>query len=344
MPGLAWSMLVGAGLTLGSAGGAFAETPQIAPARGPILVEGSFGFAGDADDVEDLRRAASGVACPRTDACLVVFDEGAEARMIELGPDGAVVARPEPLALAAGGEVDAEGAATDGAMIYVVGSHAMKRSSCAANPASRVVLRAPVAADGRLQLPFEARTLSSLLEAEQLGGAANPLAGSLGKCLGAEGGIDIEGVAIFDGRLWFGLRGPTQGAQVGILSVEADAFFADGDPAPRLDWVGASDRRGLRDLTADGAGGLLLLVGPDDRPENADAGWALLRWDGESAEASPLAELDLSKIDRRTDLDGCDDAKKVLDRKPEAIHVQGDSVMVLSDGLCDGGLSWFNLP
>ena len=47
--------------------------------------------------------------------------------------------------------------------------------------------------------------------------------------------------------------GSRDGAKVAVLSVEADAFFGGGDPAPRLNWVNASDGRGLRDLAADGA-------------------------------------------------------------------------------------------
>ncbi|MFO1142736.1 MAG: hypothetical protein U1E59_10140 [Amaricoccus sp.] len=44
----------------------------------------------------------------------------------------------------------------------------------------------------------------------------------------------------------------------------------------------------------------------------------------------------------RADLGGCDDKEL----KPEAIHYDAarQRILVLSDGLCDGGPTWFDLP
>ena len=48
----------------------------------------------------------------------------------------------EPVVLRAStGELDAEGAATDGRYFYVTGSHSAKRGDCASNPGSRHVIR-----------------------------------------------------------------------------------------------------------------------------------------------------------------------------------------------------------
>lgn len=313
--------------------------PAIAPTSAPIELEGTFGFINDdPDEIEDLRRAASGIACAQPDQCLVVFDEGAEGRMIRLKPDGRIEADNQKVVLVEGaGEIDAEGAATDGAQIYIIGSHAMMRNSCAENLDSRVLLRASVDADGRPG-SFESVSLWEVM-------AATELRPHLGHCLG-EDGVDIEAMALSDGRLWFGFRGPKQDDRVPILSVDAAGLFSGGDPAPDLNWVDVGPERGLRDMGIDGNGGLLLLAGPDDDPEHKSAGWALLAWDGDGPEARPLATLDLSNIERRKNLRGCDDDKDVEDRKPEALHIDAENerVLVLSDGLCDGGPMWFSLP
>ena len=91
--------------------------------------------------------------------------------------------------------------------------------------------------------------------------------------------------------------------------------------------------------------GILLLAGPDDRKDNANAGWTLSLWDdksqGTTAEPKRLAALDL----RQVAASACD----ARDIKPEAITVLQESaqlyrVLVLSDGLCDGGALMFDIP
>ena len=73
----------------------------------------------------------SGIACSRSAVqqriCLLVFDEGVEARYATLR-DGTLVVGPERVALRADeGELDAEGAATDGNYFYVDGPREAER-------------------------------------------------------------------------------------------------------------------------------------------------------------------------------------------------------------------------
>jgi hypothetical protein len=152
--------------------------------------------------------------------------------------------------------------------------------------------------------------------------------------------VNIEGLAAKDGRLYFGLRSPTD-AKAGstlILSVDADAFFTGTDAKPEITRISVGKGRGVRDLHSV-KDGILVLAGPDDDEANEDVNWIVAFWDGKSAgdkavEPKALARLDLSKVKLRE----CDE-----ELKPEALAVVEDAdnrpyrIVTLSDGMCDGG-------
>ena len=330
-----------------------APVPHVAPSGKVWSAGDGFQFA---DKEKKTRRSVSGIACARNAAqvpvCLVVFDEGMEARFAELGAGKLLPRAPGVRFGVAGKELDAEGAATDGRFFYVTGSHAVKRGNCAPNAASQHVLRflrdpvtglAAQAADGAdgAVTPAgyqESRRLLKLI------GADFHLRGSLaaGRCLGT-GALDIEALAVRDGRLHFGLRGPTEGGHAFIASVDADAFFAGTAAGLAVTRVPVGERRGLRDMAVV-RDGILLLAGPDDNAYSSEAGWAVSLWNdrqdaGKRAEPKPLATLDLSKIA----LGKCDQ-----ETKPEAMTVlqeseRGFQLLVLSDGMCDGGAMVFDI-
>ena len=306
------------------------EAPSIKPAAGPLPVAGGFGFVSHPDK---SRRALSGIACIGPKVCLVAFDEGISARTVELDGDAVTADSPALALAAAGSEVDAEAAAFDDGHVYVAGSQASKRGNCSENPESRVVLRAAVDGEGKIGT-FQGGSVWPVLQG--LDAFKDHLAG----CLTDGQGVDVEALAAAGGRLYFGFRGPASGGSAPILDVAADALFADGDPDPHVVDVQVGTGRGLRDMAAV-AGGFLLLAGPGDNPDDAGAGWALLGWDGKSPETRPLAQLDLTGVALRADVGGCDDKEL----KPEAIHYDAarQRVLVLSDGLCDGGPMWFDL-
>jgi len=335
------------------------DLPSKQPANLEPWQPGSpFKFGKKEKKEDKFRQSLSGVACPATSArprvCLAVFDEGPEARYLLLdersyrADDERVVLRPGD------GELDGEAAATDGAFYYVTGSHSAKRNSCESNPDSRFVIRFRIdPATGRA-----ARVNGALADYQATGRlwevmAAHPqLAAFVGEkmCLGTEppekapqlegrNGVNIEGMTIRDKRLFFGFRGPVKGGVAKILSVAPDALFAGGDASPQVFDVEVGEGRGIRDLLAV-SDGILVLAGPDD--DDGDVGWIVLRWDPASpGQAKKLAHLDLTGVKKRP----CDETVK-----PEALLVLEDAppqayrVLVLSDGLCDGGPLEFALP
>ena len=356
--------LLTAGLLLGTAALAQTPPPRLPPDSGPWDSGAGFRFDLRKKEIKHTRQSVSGMAC-NLDAqgrriCLMAFDEGAQARYAYL--DGqTLVPDPAPVALRPGsGEIDAEGAATDGRHLYVTGSHSAKRGDCASNPDSRHVLRLRLdAATGRAVRPAggtkgapgdyaDSGRLWALMQAQP---ALAPYVGER-KCLGeappdeaphlrGQQGANIEGLAIKDGRLYFGFRSPVLQDAALVLGVQADALFgaqAAHDPRATVTRLALGPHRGIRDMVAV-QDGFLLLAGPDDSRAHRDAGWVVAWWDGqgaaEGAVVQPrlLAALDLQDVRlRKCDKELKPEAMTVLEETPAAYKL-----LVLSDGLCDGG-------
>lgn len=308
------------------AGGA--DAPLLAPESGPWPAGGGFSFA---TKQEKIRRSVSGIACPPATTaprvCLVAFDEGA---------------------------------ALDGGFFYVAGSHAARRGDCRSNPDSRHVVRfrrdpatgraARGPGNGLADRADATGLWATMAKLPELA----PYVGER-KCLGTEPprdepslkgsrGVNIEGLAAGAGRLHFGFRGPAVDGRAPILSVDAAELFDGGRPRPEVAWLELGPRRGVRDLQAV-KDGLLVLAGPDDDAASAAAGWVVALWDGRAdadgiGRPKVLGTLGLRGLVRRD----CDE-----EIKPEAIAVVEDGpsayrVLVLSDGMCDGGPLMFRVP
>lgn len=359
-----WRGLLAAALFAGVATWSGVAAPAEPPAVRPdARWSTGKGFKFDRKETT-ARRAVSGVACAANAAgvrrCLAVFDEEAHGRYFIVGARAIEPEKERVTLLARDGELDAEGAATDGEWFYVTGSHSAKRSTCDSNPISRHVIRFRVdpttgrgLRDGSGNLSGYAATgrlWSIMARVPEL----NAHTGD-NMCLGTEPapkgpgrtgkrGVNIEGLAVRDGRLYFGFRGPAQDGKALILAVEADALFKGGDGKPRVYAMPVGRGRAVRDLIAV-SDGILVLAGPDDDSVHDNAGWIIGRWDDRAADGAydykALAGLDLSGHKRRD----CDSREN----KPEALAVLSDEpgrpyqVLVLSDGLCDGGPTVFTV-
>jgi hypothetical protein len=308
------------------------------------------------------RQALSGIACPVNSSgqrlCLAVFDEGGEARYLVIRDNGYSTDTERVVLIADDAELDAEGAATDGRFYYVTGSHSAKRGDCESNPASRHVIRFKVdGATGRALRDPAGNPTGKLVERREgdlwrLMQKVSGLKEHVGEnmCLGTERpekaphltgrrGVNVEGLAIKGGRLFFGFRGPAADGVAKILAIDADAFFDGADARPELASVKVGRGRAIRDLHAV-SDGILVLAGPDDDDVNEKVGWivAHLPIEGtdsiKAADFKPLALLDLEKVALR-------DCDKEL--KPEAMAVVEDKpgqpyrLIIFSDGMCDGG-------
>ena len=132
--------LLALGFTFSAGAVAQLPPPVIKPDSGPWDSGAGFHFDLGKKKLQKTRQSVSGMACNldaiRQRICLMAFDEGAQARYAYVG-NKVLTIDAEPVVLRAStGELDAEGAATDGRYFYVTGSHSAKRGDCASNPGS----------------------------------------------------------------------------------------------------------------------------------------------------------------------------------------------------------------
>ncbi|TAZ35425.1 DUF3616 domain-containing protein [Rhizobium ruizarguesonis] len=320
------------------------------------VIAGPLPTTGEFDLKDKTRRSLSGVACPVVvdgrHTCLVGFDEGGEARTVAIN-ENEYQARKKSIDLGPDdSEMDVEAVAADDRYYYVTGSHANKRGPpCEVNEESHRLVR--IAYDPATGLPLR-KSGGKLKDVEDgfdiLKVLNEHLRGSVGRCLGSEGeGFDIEGMAAYDGRLYFGLRGPTTvgstAANSGAIAYVFETgttpslFSENNAKAPFL--IRVERGKAIRDMAA-GDGGILLLLGPDD--DSGDVGWSIAFWrvDEEadrrfSVDTVDLGLLDLSDAKRA----GCDKEVKPEGMAVLAIRSEENKeiyrLAIFSDGMCDGG-------
>jgi hypothetical protein len=280
-----------------------------AQADTPWKVDGKLLGEPKASDPLDGKKSedVSGIACaagsgfPRL--CLVVDDE-AQGAQIVIVDDGELSAGDvirlihdthEGKLL----ELDGEGVAYADGFFYVIGSHGRPRHedgkearNKAKAEATRRVFRIRFAADvsGPKAGKTTAAEVRSSGELVRFIKAQPALASSFDKPL-EDNGLTIEGVAVRDGRLHAGMRGPVpdDGSAL-ILSIPLGALF-EGQPGDgtvhraRLGHDASGGRRGIRDLVAFGSG-FLIVAGPVNDPPSDEVkhgDYAIFSYDGTAA-------------------------------------------------------------
>jgi hypothetical protein len=169
-------------------------------------------------------------------------------------------------------EFDGEAVAYDAPWFYISGSHGLSRKKGKFRLSSFILARFRVTADGvpasadGAALPKESWAdavettyrLSDALKAAE--GIGEKFATRLD-----EDGLNVEGIAIHEGRLIAGLRAPGKEA-AWLVMTDAAALFAPGaEPsrvAPELVRLDLGRERGIRDLAIMPDGRLLVLAGP----------------------------------------------------------------------------------
>lgn len=266
----------------------------------------------------------SGIACtrPRSDGqrtCVVVDDEVGFAQRVTLDGDHLRVGTREsslipiltrvddpgirgrrPTGLTCRehtnkfSQLDGEGVAfqetaPDGSgFFYVTGSHGCSRNSGEDRPSQFILARIPYdAATGATGQVVRTWRLSEALR------AAATLGPRFGRPLdndGGNGGLDIEGIAVDQGRLLVGFRAPNIDGKAFILPVPlAPLFEAEGLVTPEQPIeLPLGRQEGIRDLASMSDGRVLVLTGP--APDDAGVLPRLLAFDPRTG-ASSLVEI-----------------------------------------------------
>jgi len=290
-------------------------------------------------ELEDQPRMnLSGAACvpttPKFTSCLIANDEKKYAQFFSI--NGNTLTPQKLIRLSdADKDPDSEGVAYDKGFFYVTGSHGRSRKKDNDNDSSYFVFR--FAVDPATGIPkFEPsekevigvqsspRLREEIREGDHVGAFFNkPL---------ADGGVNIEGIAVKDGWMHLGLRGPSQNGNAFVLSVDAEAVFTKDDPLKgRVTPLVLGQNTGIRDLAALNDG-ILILAGPTRKEIVPYTVWF---WDGVATTAKLLATLDLS---------GVDESAKAEILLPLEDDSSGVRVLVMFDGLENGGAMSFKIP
>lgn len=209
------------------------------------------------------------------DRLIVGADEGNKIKILKHNGESYAVERG--ISLNNDKEIDIEGIACEGSIVYVIGSHSAKREqiesdrSCEQNRKTLEAVSLESQRDRlfRLQLNGEAEieqtSLRSIIDRDNL-------LQIFSKIPSKENGIDIEGMAVRNGILYIGFRGPVlRDNWVPILKCK----FATPIDLADLVFINLGGR-GIRDLTPV-QDGFLILAGPvGDGPGS----YQIYAWDG----------------------------------------------------------------
>lgn len=223
------------------------------------------------------------------------------------------------------GDLDGEAVAVSSARtFFVIGSHGCSRKKDVYNPSSFQLIRVMTGATDRDITLSTTYRVSERLSRDQT--VAKYFTTAL---MGGKQGLNIEGLAWADGKLYIGLRAPNTGRACIFAIPEAELWAAQ--PLPTADGqpcnVQLGENIGIRDLTALPDGKLLVLGGPT---EEQAIPYGLFLFDPVDATTTPLAQLTTINDD------------KGVPAKAEGLLLVGAQakaldIVVLFDGLKNGG-------
>jgi hypothetical protein len=268
------------------------------PSLTPVATE--WNVQSDFEKSAGARTNLSGAACaptqPELTSCLIANDDKKYAQFFAI--NGTTLIPGKVIRLLdddAEGNPDAEGVAYSAGYFYVTGSHGRSRNTDEDNDASYVVFRFPV--DERTGEPTfnvsDKKVVDSIEPSKRLRDAIrnSDKIGSFYNQPLSEGGINVEGVAVKDGRIYLGLRGPSVNEHAFIVSVDAEAAFTKNDDlkASTPQSLKLGKDAGIRDL-ASVQDGILVLSGPVNKQPVRPA---IFHWNENTEVLRKLGELQL---------------------------------------------------
>jgi hypothetical protein len=171
----------------------------------------------------------------------------------------------------------------------LIGSQALSRKKETFEPDRGYIFKLPVDEAHRPQVGAVAKAdLRAVLAADvELAPFLNQPA--------EENGLDVEGLAERDGRLFVGLRAPVRDDQATVLEVGVEALFS-GKATLTHHRLALGRGRGIRDLVAlNGESGFLVISGPSGAPggghSESGAAYELWHWKGAGTAATRLGAL-----------------------------------------------------
>ena len=297
---------------------------------GTITALGPVVMLGKVAENEDI----SGVVL-HGDQMLLVSDETAHVELLKKVGEGYQPVRTVSLGA---GEIDLEALARDGDMIYAAGSHsrvrpkikksddyaAIRRKLTEINlePTRDLIARFQLNTAGEVG-PVETISLRKAI-------AASPELKPFADLPGKENGVDIEGIAVRDGKLYVGFRSPVLRANYVPVMVtqfeqpeQADIRFVN------------LDGLGIRDL-ATTADGFLILAGP---PAEGPGNYEVFAWNGHDCLKGATPQGRCQRLGEFPPLEGKPEGLTVRAETPDAYEV-----LLVSDGAKNGQPTRYRVP
>ena len=283
-----------------------------------------YSFEGDVVEAKDL----SGLAFISDRFGLLGADEARQVQVVEMVRQAKTLRVIETITLLrSGSEIDIEAIAAEGDCYYIVGSHGAAKASGQHQENRYRIFRLKVdRATGRPSGPpaasLKAASLADVLRADPVLGPhfAQPL---------QRRGVNIEGLAARNGRLYIGFRSPNLQGDAFVMEIRADDVFG-GTPRPTytLHRLRLGPGLGIRDLVA-AQSSFLLIAGnagsepskeyPEPQDYEKDREFFLFHWDGKSTEVHKIGALPKTT--------GQAEAMTILEQTQDSV-----TVLILFDG------------
>jgi hypothetical protein len=287
-------------------------------------------WRGDVDEDEDL----SGIACISKRRCLVGADEGRKVQVLELSRSAKTleVVADVPL-VATGEEIDIEAITAQGHYCYITGSHGLSKKEGEMQPNRFKIFRLKVDPGTGMpnkqvgtgtQIPanLHVASLSNVLRNDPV------LRDYFLKPLQHKG-VNIEGLAAKENKLYIGFRSPNLRGCAYVLEIAAeDAFATSLQTDYRLHELAVGHGYGIREVVA-ARSCFLIIAGnsgsepsekyPEAQNYEEERGFVMFSWDGRGS--------DVHRIGRIPRAAGKAEAMTVLNESSEQIEV-----LVLFDG------------
>ena len=312
-----------AGVRGGSSDAAEAAAQGAKPWSRIELVD-RYSFQGDVVQGKDL----SGLAFISDRFGLLGADEARQVQVVEITRQAKTLQIIDTITLLrSGSEIDIEAIAADADCYYIVGSHGAAKVSGQRQENRYRIFRLKVdpatgKPSGPLTASLKAASLADVLRADPVLGAhfAQPL---------QRRGVNIEGLAARNGRLYVGFRSPNLQGDALVMEIRADDVFG-GTPRPAytLHRLHLGPGLGIRDLVA-AQSSFLLIAGnagsepskeyPESQDYDKDRAFFLFNWDGKSNQVHKIGALPKTT--------GQAEAMTILEQTPDSVMV-----LVLFDG------------
>jgi len=299
--------------------------PSAGKDRGPagpwrrIELVDHYSFAGSVLEDTNL----SGIACLSGKNCLVGADEGRAVQFVELSRPARTLKVGKTVSLLPlGKEIDIEAIAAEDDSYYIIGSHGISKKQGEQQANRFRIFRLKVDRVTGTPARVDVATLSGILRSD-------PVLGERFQMPLQQNGLNIEGLAVRDGRLFVGFRNPNLDGYAFVMEIAAaDVFESKTKPQYVLHKLPLGKGLGIREIVAAKTGFLIIAGNAGSEPSEKftesqnyeeDREFSLVFWDGKGSEVRRIGPI--------PDTPGKAEAMTILEESANEI-----TVLILFDG------------